>query len=62
MPLKTTFAYIGTDRDGVVRELVRDFNDNDTAIAVSDLIADGLLVQRLPIDLAKQAYAAEARR
>lgn len=60
MPLKTTFAYIGRDRDGVVRELVRDFNDNDTAIAVSDLIADGMTVQRLPIDVAKQAYGRHA--
>lgn len=58
MPLKTTFAYLGTDRTGAAVGMVPDRNDDRTAQAVGDLITDGLLIQRLPIELAKQAYAA----
>lgn len=58
MPLKTKFAYVGTDRSGAVTALVRDLDNDATARAVAELITGGLLVQRLPIDLARQAYTA----
>lgn len=61
MPLKTTFAYLGTDRSGAVTALVRDLDNDATARGVAEMITGGLLVQRLPIDLAKQAYATGGR-
>jgi hypothetical protein len=60
MPLKTTFAYLGTDTSGAAVGMVPDRNDDRTAKAVGELITDGLLIQRLPIDLAKQAYGGAA--
>jgi hypothetical protein len=54
--LKSTFAYVGRDRSGAAVGMVPDRNDDRTAKAVGDLIAEGLLIKRLPIDMAKQAY------
>ena len=58
MPRKTNFAYLGRDRDGAAVGMIRDNNDETTAKGVSQLITGGLLVQRLPIDQARQAYSA----